>query len=72
MLDEKLVLVDDDWKPLKKVGDPVNADSGSEVDEVFNETASFMASISLKSGSGVKSKSTYEQSQNGSGYGIKR
>ncbi|GJU13534.1 proteasome subunit alpha type-5 [Tanacetum coccineum] len=37
MLDEKLVLVDDDGKPLKKVDDLVNADSDSEMDEVFNE-----------------------------------
>ncbi|GJY79540.1 hypothetical protein Tco_0485341 [Tanacetum coccineum] len=37
-LDRKLVLVDDDGKPLKPHVDPVNADSDSEVDEVFNET----------------------------------
>nr|GEW11041.1 hypothetical protein [Tanacetum cinerariifolium] len=34
MLDEKLVLVDDDddGKPLKKVDDPINADSNSEME----------------------------------------
>ncbi|GJU02643.1 hypothetical protein Tco_1112981 [Tanacetum coccineum] len=42
MLDEKLVLVDNDWKPLKKVGDPVNADSGSDLDVVYDETAQYM------------------------------
>ncbi|GJT93721.1 hypothetical protein Tco_1082566, partial [Tanacetum coccineum] len=63
----KLVLVDDDGQPLKKVDDPINAISDSEVDEVFNETAGFMASTSLKvdnnskSGSGVRNKSLYEQ-----------
>nr|GEW25784.1 shikimate O-hydroxycinnamoyltransferase-like [Tanacetum cinerariifolium] len=38
MLDVKLVLVDDDETPLKNVDDPVNSDSVSNVDEVFNET----------------------------------
>ncbi|GJX50852.1 hypothetical protein Tco_0277697 [Tanacetum coccineum] len=38
MSDEKLVLVDDDRKPLKpKVDDPVNANSDSEVDESLYE-----------------------------------
>ncbi|GJU26944.1 hypothetical protein Tco_1165565 [Tanacetum coccineum] len=67
MLDGKLVLVDDDGKPPKpKVNDPINADSDSEVDEVFNETASFMASTSSKvnksskNGSGVGNKSLYK------------
>ncbi|GKC48124.1 hypothetical protein Tco_1065846 [Tanacetum coccineum] len=65
-LDRKLVLVDDDGKPLKPHVDPVNADSDSEVDEVFSETASFMASMSSevnkssKSGSGAGNKSLYE------------
>ncbi|GJW97899.1 hypothetical protein Tco_0179707 [Tanacetum coccineum] len=39
IMDGKLVLVDDDGKPLKKVDDPVNADSDSEVEQVFNEVA---------------------------------
>ncbi|GKB95462.1 hypothetical protein Tco_0981599 [Tanacetum coccineum] len=41
--DEKLVLVNDDGKPLKKVVDMVNIDSDSELEDVFNETKSFMA-----------------------------
>ncbi|GJV97738.1 hypothetical protein Tco_1549315 [Tanacetum coccineum] len=47
-MDGKLMLVDDDGTPLKKVDDPVNVESVSEVDEVFNETAGFMASMSSK------------------------
>nr|GEU98709.1 retrovirus-related Pol polyprotein from transposon TNT 1-94 [Tanacetum cinerariifolium] len=39
MLNEKLVLVDDDGKPIKTVDNLVNADNDSEVDEAFNETA---------------------------------
>nr|GEU31103.1 hypothetical protein [Tanacetum cinerariifolium] len=67
MLDGKLVLVDDDGKSLNKVDSLINADSGSKEDEVFNETTSFMTSMSskvdknLKSGSGVTSKIMYEQ-----------
>ncbi|GJX04489.1 putative ribonuclease H-like domain-containing protein [Tanacetum coccineum] len=48
----------------KKVDDPVNADSDSEVDEVYNKTAGYMASTSSKvnkSGSGLGNKSRYEQ-----------
>ncbi|GKD87171.1 hypothetical protein Tco_1358325, partial [Tanacetum coccineum] len=37
--DEKLVLLDDDGKSLKKVNYLVNADSDSEAEEVFDETA---------------------------------
>ncbi|GJZ37649.1 hypothetical protein Tco_0583840 [Tanacetum coccineum] len=49
MFDVKLVIVDDDdEKPLKKVDDPINTDSDSEVKEVFNETVGFMASTSSK------------------------
>ncbi|GKB59330.1 hypothetical protein Tco_0915516, partial [Tanacetum coccineum] len=54
--DEKLVLLDDDGKSLKKVNYLVNADSDSEAEEVFDETACFMASTSYKvnkSGSGA-------------------
>ncbi|GKB47143.1 hypothetical protein Tco_0897896 [Tanacetum coccineum] len=68
ILDGKLVLVYDDGKPLKPtVDDPLDADSDSEVDEMFNETASFMASSSSKvnksskSSSCVGNKSLYEQ-----------
>ncbi|GKE16808.1 hypothetical protein Tco_1424385 [Tanacetum coccineum] len=35
MLDEKLVLVDDDGKPINMVDSLVNADGDSEVDEVM-------------------------------------
>ncbi|GJV24222.1 hypothetical protein Tco_1376917 [Tanacetum coccineum] len=42
MFDEKLTLVDDDGKPLYKAESTVNADSGSEMKEVFNETASLI------------------------------
>nr|GEV63980.1 hypothetical protein [Tanacetum cinerariifolium] len=52
MLDGKLLLVDD-GKPINKVDSLVNAGSDGEVDEVFNETSSFMASTSLES-SGVQ------------------
>ncbi|GJY30440.1 hypothetical protein Tco_0413935 [Tanacetum coccineum] len=37
MLDGKLVLVDYDGKPLKKVNNPINADSDSEVEESMHE-----------------------------------
>ncbi|GKA76964.1 hypothetical protein Tco_0783425 [Tanacetum coccineum] len=74
----KLVIVGDDGKPLKscksmlpssfnvaskKVDDPVKEDSDDEVLEVYNETATFMASTNeaSKSGSGGGQKSLYEQ-----------
>nr|GEU97020.1 hypothetical protein [Tanacetum cinerariifolium] len=66
MLDGKLVIMDDDGKPLKPHANPVNADSDSEVDMVFSETTSFMASMSSKvnksskSSSGAGYKSLYE------------
>ncbi|GKD29141.1 hypothetical protein Tco_1239919 [Tanacetum coccineum] len=45
ILDEKLMLVDDDGKPLNKVDyDPVNSDSNSGVEVADDETAQFMAS----------------------------
>nr|GEX35225.1 hypothetical protein [Tanacetum cinerariifolium] len=52
---------------FSRVDDLVNADSDSEVDDVFNETASFIASTSskvdnnFKSCSGVRNKSLYKQ-----------
>nr|GEW81099.1 hypothetical protein [Tanacetum cinerariifolium] len=67
MLDGKLVLVDNDRKLIKKVDDLVNGNSDSEMDEVFDETTSFMATTSSKVngsskiGSGVGNKSLYEQ-----------
>nr|GEX81095.1 hypothetical protein [Tanacetum cinerariifolium] len=63
------VLVDDDEKLLKKVDDPVNTDSDSDVQEVFNETTCIMASMSFKvdkiskNGSGVGNKSMFGKLQ---------
>ncbi|GKE37698.1 hypothetical protein Tco_1461103 [Tanacetum coccineum] len=59
----KLLLVDDDGKSLLKVVSTVNADSDSEVEEVFNEHARFMASIGLERGSnsGYGTNSLLEQ-----------
>ncbi|GJX12999.1 zinc finger, CCHC-type containing protein [Tanacetum coccineum] len=51
MLDGKLMLVDDADNPLPKVVSTVNLNSDSEVEDVLNEIARFMASTSLKSGS---------------------
>ncbi|GJU19726.1 hypothetical protein Tco_1153068 [Tanacetum coccineum] len=48
MLEEKLMLVDDDGKPLKKVDDPGNTDNDSEVEEAFNKNTCFMTSTSSK------------------------
>nr|GEV59288.1 RNA-directed DNA polymerase, eukaryota [Tanacetum cinerariifolium] len=42
MLDEKLVLVDDDGKPLKMVDDPINTHSDSEVEEVFKQRETYI------------------------------
>ncbi|GJZ48371.1 putative reverse transcriptase domain-containing protein [Tanacetum coccineum] len=59
----KLLLVDDDEKSLPKVVSIVNADSDSEVEEVFDEHARFMASIGLErsSNSGYDTNSLLEQ-----------
>nr|GEV93590.1 hypothetical protein [Tanacetum cinerariifolium] len=59
----KLLLVDDVGKPLLKVVSTVNADSDSEVEDVFDEHATFMASTSLKCGSdsGYGTNSLWEQ-----------
>ncbi|GJS00878.1 DNA helicase [Tanacetum coccineum] len=52
---------------LNKLDDPVNVDSDSEVKEVYNETASFMAQTGskinkvAKNGSGVGNKRLYER-----------
>ncbi|GJT53990.1 hypothetical protein Tco_0989044, partial [Tanacetum coccineum] len=51
MIEGKLLLVDDDGNPLSKFVSTVNADSNSEVEEVFNEHASFVALTGLKRGS---------------------
>ncbi|GKC18887.1 RNA-directed DNA polymerase, eukaryota, partial [Tanacetum coccineum] len=51
LIEGKLLLVDDEGKPLPKVDSTVNADSDSEVEEVFDEHTRFMVSICLKRGS---------------------
>ncbi|GKE54113.1 hypothetical protein Tco_1489269, partial [Tanacetum coccineum] len=51
ILDEKLMFVHDDGKPLYKADSTVNIDNDGEVEEVYNETVVFFASTSLKSGS---------------------
>ncbi|GJV31415.1 hypothetical protein Tco_1391815 [Tanacetum coccineum] len=82
MIEGKLVLLDDEGKPLKpskstllissnvvskNVDDLFNEDDDSEVEEVYDETATYMASTSFnvnktsKSGSGGGNKSFYEQ-----------
>ncbi|GKB40574.1 hypothetical protein Tco_0885516, partial [Tanacetum coccineum] len=40
----KIVLVDDDGKPLEKVDYPGNMNSEDEVEPIDNETASYLAS----------------------------
>ncbi|GJT53513.1 hypothetical protein Tco_0988567 [Tanacetum coccineum] len=59
----KLLLVDDDGKPLPKVVSTVNVDSDSEVEEEFDEYTTFMASTGLKRGSdsGYGTNSLWEQ-----------
>ncbi|GKC74243.1 zinc knuckle CX2CX4HX4C containing protein [Tanacetum coccineum] len=82
VIERKLVLLDDEGKPLKpskstlpsssnvvskKVDDLANEDNDSEVEDVYDETATYMASKSFnvnkasKSGSGGGNKSLYEQ-----------
>ncbi|GJR10613.1 hypothetical protein Tco_0793265 [Tanacetum coccineum] len=51
LIEGKLLLVDDNGKPLPNVVFTVNADSDSEVEEVFDKHATFMASKGLKRGS---------------------
>nr|GEW01537.1 hypothetical protein [Tanacetum cinerariifolium] len=63
MIIGKLLLVDDDGKPLPKVVSMVNTYSDSEVEEVFNEHTTFMQSTSLKRGSdsGYGTNNLWEQ-----------
>ncbi|GKA46782.1 hypothetical protein Tco_0739665 [Tanacetum coccineum] len=63
MIKEKLLLVDDKGTPLPKVVWMVNADSDIEVEKVFDEHATFMASTALKRGSdsGYGTNSLWEQ-----------
>nr|GEX88977.1 hypothetical protein [Tanacetum cinerariifolium] len=63
LLDWKLMFVDDDGNPLYKADSKGVANSNSEVEEVYNETASFMDSTYLKrcSESGYVTNSLLEQ-----------
>ncbi|GJW33216.1 putative RNA-directed DNA polymerase, eukaryota, reverse transcriptase zinc-binding domain protein [Tanacetum coccineum] len=63
MIEGKFLLVDDDGKPLPNVVSTVNANSDSEVEEVFDEHATFMASTGLKrsSDSSYGTNSLWEQ-----------
>nr|GEU46060.1 putative RNA-directed DNA polymerase, eukaryota, reverse transcriptase zinc-binding domain protein [Tanacetum cinerariifolium] len=63
LIEWKLLLVNDDGKPLPKVVSTVNANIDSEVKEVFDEHTTFMASTSSKSGSdsGYYTNSLWEQ-----------
>ncbi|GJZ38071.1 reverse transcriptase domain-containing protein, partial [Tanacetum coccineum] len=63
IIDGKLTLVDDDGNLLRKVVSMANVYSGSEVEDVVNEHAGFMASTSLKCGndSGYGTNSLLEQ-----------
>nr|GEW54801.1 reverse transcriptase domain-containing protein [Tanacetum cinerariifolium] len=63
IIDEKIILVDDEGKPLKKVNYSGDHDSGDEVQPVDNEIASFLAS--KRYGYGINSlleqwRETYE------------
>ncbi|GKA79908.1 hypothetical protein Tco_0786504 [Tanacetum coccineum] len=59
----KLTLVDDEGKPLSKVVSMINVDSDSEVEDVVDDHAVFMASIGLKrsANSGYGTNSLLEQ-----------
>ncbi|GJW71696.1 hypothetical protein Tco_0128613 [Tanacetum coccineum] len=55
ILEGKLVLVDDDGKPLEKVDYPGDLGSDDEVELVDNEMTNFLASNSIGVGYGLKS-----------------
>ncbi|GKC60396.1 hypothetical protein Tco_1087994 [Tanacetum coccineum] len=63
ILDGKLTLVDDDGKSLPKVVSTANVDSDSEMEDVVNDHAVFMASVGLKreADSGYGTNSLLEQ-----------
>nr|GEU53100.1 ribonuclease H-like domain-containing protein [Tanacetum cinerariifolium] len=61
ILEGKLVLLDDDGKPLEKVDSLVNLDSGDEVKPAENETAIFLASNGV--GYGPKSLNNVQRRQ---------
>ncbi|GKD31710.1 hypothetical protein Tco_1242488 [Tanacetum coccineum] len=50
IIDGKLILVDDDGKPLPKVVSTTNIDSESEVEDVVDDHAVFITSTCLKCG----------------------
>ncbi|GJY44862.1 hypothetical protein Tco_0433075 [Tanacetum coccineum] len=63
IIDEKLTLVNDNGKPLHKVVSMANVDSDSEVEDVVDKHAFFMASTGLKRGanSGYGTNNLLEQ-----------
>ncbi|GJU74231.1 hypothetical protein Tco_1265636 [Tanacetum coccineum] len=63
IIDEKLTLVDDDGKPLPKVVSTAKVDSDSEVKDVVDDHAVFMAPRGLKRGadSGYDTNNLLEQ-----------
>nr|GEV80771.1 hypothetical protein [Tanacetum cinerariifolium]GEW35529.1 hypothetical protein [Tanacetum cinerariifolium] len=56
-LEGKIILLDDDGKPLKKVDYPGNTGSEDEVEQVDNETESYLASNLMRVGYGTNSLS---------------
>nr|GEZ11838.1 hypothetical protein [Tanacetum cinerariifolium] len=63
LIERKLLLVDVNGKPLPNIVSTVNTDSDNEVEEVYDEHVTFMASIGLKRGSdsGYGTNSLWEQ-----------
>nr|GFB78930.1 zinc knuckle CX2CX4HX4C [Tanacetum cinerariifolium] len=51
LIEKKLLLMDEDMKPLPNVVSMVSVDSDSEVEEVFDEHVTYMASKVLRRGS---------------------
>ncbi|GKB33152.1 hypothetical protein Tco_0872553 [Tanacetum coccineum] len=65
LIESKLLLVDDDGKPLSNVVSTVNADSDSEVEEVFDEHTTFMASTGDTSQKSVNFRTLINAGGNG-------
>ncbi|GJV23887.1 hypothetical protein Tco_1376582, partial [Tanacetum coccineum] len=63
LMEGKLILVDDNGKPLPKIVFTVTADSDSKMEEVFDEHETFMASTGLErsSDNGYGTNSLWEQ-----------
>nr|GEW23202.1 zinc knuckle CX2CX4HX4C [Tanacetum cinerariifolium] len=57
ILEGKIVLLDDDGKPLEKVNYPGNTGSEDEVEQVDNETKTYLAPNLMRVGYGTKSLS---------------